>query len=297
MAWRACLKPVSIAVATRLCGWSVPKVRQRRNRVDGRLRGSRDPQPMEPAGDLPAGFVGRDDDGAVPELVLQVCKGRLRVTGGAVNCAHQPAPTDRQAVVLLEQRGNLTERQVELLAEDGCPRNCVGGELHRGGPERIGRRQPMPRRPQRAPVIRTGRRQRGIVPFVDPGRPRPARRDAIVGARPAAGSPRDAGERLHERRGLTTTGSARRGQLRLPAARFGPPATRCACAASRSNHSRSPSTRSRSRRSCSARSRHGDFDLSSPLQSRCALRLCHIREKAQSKWLDLGLLPANYAEE
>ena len=49
--------------------------------VDGRLRGCRHPQPVEPAGDLPAGFVGRDD-GTVADLMLQGRIGRLRVPAG-----------------------------------------------------------------------------------------------------------------------------------------------------------------------------------------------------------------------
>ena len=46
--------------------------------VDGPLGSRRDPQPVEPAGDLPAGFVRRDD-GTVADLMLQGRIGWLRV--------------------------------------------------------------------------------------------------------------------------------------------------------------------------------------------------------------------------
>ena len=49
--------------------------------VDSRLGGCHDPQPVEPAGDLPAGFVWRDD-GTLADLVPQGRIGRLHVPAG-----------------------------------------------------------------------------------------------------------------------------------------------------------------------------------------------------------------------
>ena len=72
-------------------------------------------------------------------------------------------------------------------------------------------------RPQRAPAIRTGRRQRGLVPFIDPRRLPPAGRDTIAGTCSAAGPARPASERLRERCGLTTARPARSVQLPLQA--------------------------------------------------------------------------------
>ena len=93
------------------------------NGVDSGLRRGHGPQPITPAGDLPAGFVGRDD-GAAAELLLQSHISRLRLAGSPVDGVHQAASTDGQAVVLPQERGNLAERQTR-----GALRALQGGSV------------------------------------------------------------------------------------------------------------------------------------------------------------------------
>ena len=218
--------------------------------VDRRRGCRRGPQPLEASANLPPGLVGRDD-GAAANLLAQGRIGRLRPPTGAVDGVHQPAATDGQTVLLPQQRGDLAERQTQLLVENGCRRDHLRTELHPGGAERIGSLQSMtalhaaaarpagpnghperthdysrsrqlflklrrqPRRLQPAAAIRTGRRQRGIVSFIHSPRLSPPRRDAIAGTRSASWTPRAAFERLGKWCCLTTTRTARRRQLPL----------------------------------------------------------------------------------
>ena len=237
--------------------------------ADGRTRGRRDPQPLEPAADLPAGFVARGNR-AVPNLTLQLPIGRPRLTGGAIARLCQPAATDPQAVVLLRECGNLAERRAQLLVDDGrptrppgCrvaprrprahPRTAADADLAPGGRTPPAANHHLkfahdhPRDPQLFVDLR-GHTRRPAPRLFNPDRPRAVGRRTVC--RP--GTAATATPRRHSRcppPGRVAVGckraSSRMARLDdnrlaaarpapLSAARSGPPAARCAYAAAES---------------------------------------------------------------
>lgn len=97
---------------------------------------------MELAGDLPAGFVRRDD-GAAAHLREQRLIGRGRAARDTAQAVDEPPAREREAKSLAEQRGDFAQREAELLIEHGGQRERVRTDLGSGRTERVGRLQRM----------------------------------------------------------------------------------------------------------------------------------------------------------
>ncbi len=110
-----------------------------RRRVGGGIR----PQPLQPRGHFPAGFVGRDD-GTATNGFAERRIGRFGPSRRSAHCVHEPAASDRQREPLTEQRGDLAERQAQLLIEDHGQRDGSGPELRGGRAEGVRCLQGMP---------------------------------------------------------------------------------------------------------------------------------------------------------
>jgi hypothetical protein len=110
--------------------------------VDRRVRRRHRPQPVQPSGNFPPGFIG-GYNGTAANLLAQGGIGRARLPGGPVSRVHQSAARDRQPVLLLKQRGDLSEREPELLIEDDGERDCLRAELHTGRAQGVGGLQRM----------------------------------------------------------------------------------------------------------------------------------------------------------
>lgn len=84
--------------------------------VDGEVGGGEDPQPLELAADLPAGFVGAEDRSLIqcPEESLV---GGLGSVGQAIEGLREAAPADPEAEGRLEEARALPEGQPEPLVE------------------------------------------------------------------------------------------------------------------------------------------------------------------------------------
>ena len=106
------------------------------------VRGVR-PQPRQEAGDLPPGFVGTDDRTAA-NLRTERVVGRPRLPRRAMDRVDQPAPRDGHAVQLIEEPGDLAEREAQLFVEHDDERDELGPELRRGRAQRVGGLQRMP---------------------------------------------------------------------------------------------------------------------------------------------------------
>ena len=219
------------------------------NGIDRRLRGRDGPEPLQAAGDFPAGFVRRHD-GAASNLLAQGGIGRPRLSRRAMHGVHQPAGRDSQAVLLTQERRDFAEREAQLFVEDHRERDGLRPELDAGSTQRIRRLQRMPalhapatspalahvhakradhdsrdgqfflelRRDTRladgARTLRTARGQRGVVRFIHSPWPLSVGLDAIVPAGFSAGATRVAGQRLRKRGGLSVRGAT--GLLQLP---------------------------------------------------------------------------------
>src|SRR5712691_9036958 len=229
---------------------SFGKPAARLNRVNGRLRRCDSPEPLQRAGDLPAGLIGRDDRTPADRIAERGIRG-LRLTSGAVHRVHQAAARDGQPILLAKERRDLAERQAELLIEDDGRRDGLRPELRRRGTQRVRRLQPMAtleaattpaalshvhpkltdedlgdwqlflilasdaRFRDGAITLGAPRRQTRIICFIDAWR-NPAVRFRTVGAaRLAPGSLRMAGERFRERRRLPKPRSPCRIELLL----------------------------------------------------------------------------------
>lgn len=222
----------------------------RLNRVDGRIRRGDGPEPLQRAGDLPAGLIGCDDRTAADRVAERVICGP-RLTRGAVHRVHQAAARHGQPILLAKERRDLPERQAELLVEDDGPRDGLRPELRRRGTQRVRRLQPMTtldaattraalshvdpkvtdddlgdgqlflilasdaRFHDGAVAVGTPRRQTRFICFIDAWRNRAVRFRAVGAARLSPGSLRMAGERFRERRRLPKSGSPCRIELLL----------------------------------------------------------------------------------
>lgn len=110
--------------------------------IDGRVRRRRRPQPMQTAGDFPPGFIGGHDRTPADPLAQRGI-GRSRLSGGSVDSVHQPTARNHQAVLLLQQRGDLSEREPELLIEHDREGDRLGTQLRARGAQRVGSLQRM----------------------------------------------------------------------------------------------------------------------------------------------------------
>ncbi len=104
--------------------------------IDRRVRRRHGPQPVQASGDFPAGFIGGHDRTAANPLAQRGI-GRARLPGGSVHRVHQSTARDRQTVLLLEQRGDLPEREPELLIEDDGERDRLRAELRARRAQRV----------------------------------------------------------------------------------------------------------------------------------------------------------------
>ena len=112
------------------------------NRVDGRLRGDKGPEPLQVGVDAPARFVGGDDRTAADRRRQLVIR-RLRLARGAVDGVDQPATRHRQATAIAQQGGDFPVGEAEALIEEHREGDGLWPQLHGGGAERVGRLQRM----------------------------------------------------------------------------------------------------------------------------------------------------------
>jgi hypothetical protein len=186
----------------------------RQDRIDGGRGRRRGPQPVQMAGDFPARFI-RGHDGAAAYLLTQGRIGGLRLACRTMDGVDQSAASDGQAVLLAKQRGDLAEREAELLIENHGKGDHLRAELGARRPERVGGLQGVtslhapaaraarpdvnaklthddardrefflglrrdPRLAQSAAAVRTGARQRHLVVLIHLPRPSPMRFRAI----------------------------------------------------------------------------------------------------------------------
>jgi len=108
--------------------------------VDGRRGRDKGPQPVQPRGDFPAGFIRRDDR-TPAHLLAQAVVGRLRATGRSLHRLHHAARRDPQAEAFTQQGRDLADREAQLLVEHRGQRHRLRAELRACGPERVGRLQ------------------------------------------------------------------------------------------------------------------------------------------------------------
>src|SRR5229473_5598171 len=222
----------------------------RLNRVDGRIRRGDRPEPLQRAGDLPAGLIGCDDGTPADRVAERVIRG-LRLTCGAVHRVHQTAACDGEPILLAKERRDFAERQAELLIEDDGHGNGLRPELRRRGTQRVRRLQPMAtldaattraalshvhpkvtdddlgdrqlflilareaRFHDGALTRGTPRWQTRIICFIDACRNPAVRFRAVGAARLSPGSLRMPGERFRERRRLPKPGTPCRIELLL----------------------------------------------------------------------------------
>jgi hypothetical protein len=222
----------------------------RLNRVDGRIRRGDSPEPLQRAGDLPAGLIGGDDGTATDRVAERVICG-LRLPRGVVHRVHQAAARHGQPILLAKERRDLAERQAELLIEDDGHCDGLRPELRRRGTQRVRRLQPMAtldavttraalshvdpkvtnddlgdgqlflilasdaRFHDRAVAPRTPRRQTRVICFIDAWRNPAVRFRAIGAARLSPGPLGMASERFRERRRLPKPGTPCRIELVL----------------------------------------------------------------------------------
>ena len=235
-------------LAEQRCGFGKPAARL--NRIDGRIRRGDGPEPLQRAGDLPAGLIGCDDGTPADRVAERVIRG-LRLTRGAVHRVHQAAARHGQRILLAKACRDLPERQAELLIEDDGHRDGLRPELRRRGTQRVRRLQPMAtldaattraavthvdakvtdddlgdwqlflilacgaRFHDGAVALGTPRRQTRIIGFIDAGRNPAVRLRTIGVARLSPGSLRMVGERFRERRRLPKPGTPGRIELLL----------------------------------------------------------------------------------
>jgi len=228
----------------------VGKSAARLNRVDRRLRRGDRPEPLQRAGDLPAGLIGGDDGTPADRVAERVIRG-LRLTCGTVHRVHQAAARDGQPILLVKERRDLAERQAELLIEDDGRGDGLRPELCCRGPQRVRGLQPMAtldaattraalshvhpkvtdddlgdrqlflilardaRFHDGAIAFGTPRRQTRLIGFIDARRNPAVRFRAVGAARLSPGSLRMAGERFRERRRLSKPGTPCRIELLL----------------------------------------------------------------------------------
>jgi len=114
----------------------------RQDGVDGRVRRGKGPQPVQPAPDFPAGFIGTDDV-TLPHLRAQRSIGRPGAIGRAMQRVDEPAGGDGQAKAVAKQGADFPEGQPQLRVEDSGERDRLWPELRRGRTQRIGRLQRM----------------------------------------------------------------------------------------------------------------------------------------------------------
>ncbi len=114
----------------------------RLDRVDGRLRRDKRPEPLQVGVDAPAGFIGGDDRTAAHRRTQRVIR-RLRLARRAMDRVHQPAARDAQPEAVAQQRGDLAVGQPEAFIEEHGEGDGLRPQLHGGGAERVGGLQRM----------------------------------------------------------------------------------------------------------------------------------------------------------
>lgn len=206
--------------------------------IDRGVRRRDRPEPVQTAGDFPAGFIRRHHRAAANLVAERDVRGPC-LPRGAMHSVHQAAARDGQAVLLAKQGRDLAEREPELFIEDDGERDRLRAKLDTGGTQRVGGLQRMtalhtalarpavadmnakrahddawdreffltlkgdPRLAHRATTRRTATRQRRLVGFVNPSWTPAMRLHAIAGARLPTGRARVRRQRFRERRGLT----------------------------------------------------------------------------------------------
>ena len=200
------------------------------NRVDGGVRRGERPQPVQLAADFPPGLI-RGDYVAVPDLGAQRLVGGAGAIGGAVQGMDEPAGGDVQTKAVAKQGADFGQGQPELRMQHGGERHRLRPELRRGRAQGIGRLQAMsalhatPARAatanldgerahdrthdgkiflillgdaeaaQRSLTLRAGRRQVGVIAFVN------MRGDGAMGFAPIRSARPPAGTSWRSRRG------------------------------------------------------------------------------------------------
>ena len=113
------------------------------DRVGGRVRRGKRPQPVRMAADSPPGFIGRDDrtaaDGGAERVV-----GRLRLARRAMHRLDEAPARHRQAETIAQQVADAAEGEPALLVEDHGQRHRLRAELHGRRAERVRGLQRMP---------------------------------------------------------------------------------------------------------------------------------------------------------
>ena len=112
----------------------------RLNDIHGRLGRRRRPQPLQVRIHFPSGLIGCDD-GTSADLLAEGFIRRGGALRGPTHGMHEAAGRDRESPPLAKQRGNLAERQSELLIQHDSQRHGCGAELRAGRADRIRRLQ------------------------------------------------------------------------------------------------------------------------------------------------------------
>ena len=100
------------------------------------------PQPLQPRGDFPAGFI-RGHHGTAANRLTERGVGRFRPVGRPAHRVHQAAGRDGQPETLAEQGRDLAEWQSQLFVEHDGEGDGGGPQLRGGRPEGVGGLQRM----------------------------------------------------------------------------------------------------------------------------------------------------------
>ena len=113
------------------------------NRVGGRLRGGKGPQPVGDRAHSPARLIGRDH-GTVPHLSAQRGIGRRGLASRPVEHVDEAARRDGDAELRTQQVRDLRQRHPQVCVHPHDQRDGFRTELHARGAQRVGGLELMP---------------------------------------------------------------------------------------------------------------------------------------------------------